>query len=223
MLVVFDLDDTLYLEVDFARSGFAAVEAELGIEGLAVTAWSLHALGVRGIVLREALRRHGRKGSRDEVARAVAIYRRHRPSIEVAPDARVALAALAADPGVELAVLTDGDAATQRNKIYALDLARWISRTIVTDELGADRAYWKPHPEPFRRLQGDGRPPLSCIYVADNPRKDFDAPSHLGWRTVRVRRRGGLWEHEPDGATRPDATLSELSALGSHLHALAMR
>src|SRR5262249_61466767 len=124
MLVVFDLDDTLYLEVDFARSGFAAVEAELGIEGLAVTAWSLHALGVRGIVLREALRRHGRKGSRDEVARAVAIYRRHRPSIEVAPDARVALAALAADPGVELAVLTDGDAVTQRNKMYTLHLAR---------------------------------------------------------------------------------------------------
>ena len=29
-LVVFDLDDTLYLEADFVRSGFAAVESALG-------------------------------------------------------------------------------------------------------------------------------------------------------------------------------------------------
>jgi len=219
MLVVFDLDDTLYLESDFVRSGFSAVEAELGIEGLAATAWSLHRARVRGTVLTEALRRHGRTATPDEVARAVAIYRFHYPRIHMAPDAAAALAVLAKDPCVELAVLTDGDAATQRNKIDALGLARLMSRMVVTDELGPLRAYWKPHPEAFLILQGPRRPAAACVYVADNPRKDFAAPVQLGWRAVRMRRPGGLWEHEPDGWLAPDTTLVDLSSLDAHLRA----
>jgi putative hydrolase of the HAD superfamily len=30
-------------------------------------------------------------------------------------------------------------------------------------------------------------------YIADNPSKDFFAPRKLGWRTVRIRREGGLY------------------------------
>ncbi len=36
--------------------------------------------------------------------------------------------------------------------------------------------------------------------MADNPAKDFVAPHRLGWRTVRVRRAGGLHAEEPSGA-----------------------
>jgi putative hydrolase of the HAD superfamily len=220
VLVVFDLDDTLYLEVDFVRSGFAAVEAGLGIEGLAATAWTLHKSGKRGTVLTESLRWHGHEGTETEVARAVAIYRAHRPHIALAADATDALAALVENPSVRLALLTDGYAVTQRNKIEALGLARWIGPMMITDELAPNRAYWKPHPEAFRRLQGDARRPGECLYIADNPRKDFDAPARLGWRTVRLVRRGGLWEHEPDGAVRAETTLQELSSLAGCVHAL---
>jgi len=219
-LVVFDLDDTLYLEADFVRSGFAAVENALGLEGLASTAWALHERGLRGSVLTEALHRRNPAASGDYVAHAVSIYRSHRPRIRLAADTAPALDALAADPSVELALLTDGDAVTQRNKIEALGLDRWIRRMVLTDELGADRAYWKPHPEGFLLLRGDRRSSSPCIYVADNPRKDFDAPLALGWLTVRVRRAGGLWEREPDGATQPAATLVDLSALASCLRGL---
>ena len=221
-LVVFDLDDTLYLEAEFVRSGFAAVEVALDIEGLAATAWLLHEAGVRGTVLAKALRRHGREAALAEVARAVAIYRAHRPCIGLAPDADATLATLFEHPGVELALLTDGHAATQRNKIEALGLDRWLRRMVVTDELGPDRAYWKPHPEGFQQLQGDGRSAAACVYVADNPHKDFDAPARLGWHTVRLRRQGGLWEREPDGAAPAEVTISELSSLGAHLRALAL-
>jgi len=220
-LVVFDLDDTLYLEADFVRSGFAAVEAALRIDGLAATAWALHEDGLRATALTEALRRHGREATAVGVGRAVEIYRTHRPSIDLAPDAAATLTTLAEHSGVVLALLTDGYAATQRNKIQALGLGRWIQRIVVTDELGPDRAYWKPHPEAFRRLQGERRS-AACVYVADNPRKDFDAPVQLRWRTVRLRRPGGLWEREPDGAARPEATIPELSTLDAHLRALAL-
>jgi putative hydrolase of the HAD superfamily len=220
-LVVFDLDDTLYLEADFVRSGFAAVEAALGVENLAATAWALHEGGLRGTVIAEALRHH-REATADEVTRAVAIYRAHPPRIDLAPDAAAILTTLAERSSIELALLTDGYAATQRNKIEALGLGRWLRRMVVTDELGPDRAYWKPHPEAFRKLQGVERAPDICVYVADNPRKDFDAPIQLGWRTVRLRRPGGFWEREPNGAARPTVTISELSALDAHLDAVAL-
>jgi putative hydrolase of the HAD superfamily len=31
-----------------------------------------------------------------------------------------------------------------------------------------------------------------CVYVADNPIKDFIGPKALGWGTVRIRRKQGL-------------------------------
>jgi putative hydrolase of the HAD superfamily len=220
-LVVFDLDDTLYLETDFVRSGFAAVQEALRIEGLAATAWALHEGGLRGSVLGEALRRHGRDATRDELKRAVAIYRAHRPRIDVAPDAAAALASLARDPSFELALISDGLADTQRNKIEALGIGRWIREKILTDELAPERACWKPHPAAFQQLQAAREYPAARVYVADNPRKDFDAPVQLGWHTVRLRRPGGLWEHEPDGAARPAITVRDLSSLTDHLRAVA--
>jgi putative hydrolase of the HAD superfamily len=220
-LVAFDLDDTLYLETDFIRSGFAAVEEALGIEGLAATAWALHAGGLRGSVLGEALRRHGREGIDDDATRAVAIYRAHRPRIDLAADAAAALASLAADPSIELALISDGFAETQRNKIEALGIKRWIREMVLTDELAPDRACWKPHSAAFRRLQAARACPAVRVYVADNPRKDFDAPVQLGWHTVRLRRPGGLWEHEPDGAARPAITVLDLSSLSDHLRTVA--
>ena len=49
--LVFDLDDTLYLERDFARSGFAAagdwLQQELGIGGFAETGWRIFEAGDR--------------------------------------------------------------------------------------------------------------------------------------------------------------------------------
>jgi putative hydrolase of the HAD superfamily len=30
------------------------------------------------------------------------------------------------------------------------------------------------------------------MYIADNPAKDFIAPFDLGWKTVRIKREGGL-------------------------------
>ena len=55
-----------------------------------------------------------------------------------------------------------------------------------------------------------GRPD-GFVYVADNPRKDFIAPRALGWRTVRIRRRGG--EHVAYGAAAAEAAEREVELL----------
>jgi len=191
--VVLDVDDTLYPERDFVLSGFAAagnwLRCERGIDGFTACATSLFERGRRGKIFDEALSKLGLGVDRALVAELVRIYRDHRPRLAMFPDAQRALKWLVGR--VNVAVLTDGYASVQRNKIAALDLDYRIELRIITDELGG-REYWKPHTISFRRVMerypGD---PAGFLYVGDNPRKDFIAPRALGWRTVRILRPGG--------------------------------
>lgn len=57
--VVFDIDDTLYLERDYVRSGFLAVEGivaeRFAARGFADQAWAAFERGVRGTIFNECL------------------------------------------------------------------------------------------------------------------------------------------------------------------------
>ncbi len=213
--LVFDLDDTLYAEADYVRSGFAAVDAwlrERGVaEGFLARANTHFAAGVRGRIFDAALADLGLAPSPEMIGAMVGVYRRHRPEIRL--DAAVAALLDSLRGHFALGLITDGPAVMQRGKIDALGLARWFDCIVVTDELG--REFWKPHPEGFRRVMASL--PGGYVYIGDNPAKDFVAPRALGWRTVRMRRRGG----EHDAATAapgagPDweiAALPELPAV----------
>jgi putative hydrolase of the HAD superfamily len=107
--------------------------------------------------------------------------------------------------------VTDGPSVSQRAKIAALELSAYVDRAVVTSELGADAG--KPDPRAFALLQAEaGCSGAECCYVADNPAKDFGGPRTLGWRTVRLRRAGGLHAPAPSGADvdREIVTLDEL-------------
>jgi putative hydrolase of the HAD superfamily len=54
------------------------------------------------------------------------------------------------------------------------------------------KEFWKPHASPYEQVMkkfscAGGE----CVYIADNPKKDFVTARKLGWQTVRVRRAGG--------------------------------
>lgn len=191
--VVFDIDDTLYLETDYVRSGFRAVDAlvsqDLGVLGFERRAVRLFARGARGDVFDRCLQEMGLPASPSLVQRLVACYREHDPDIALLPDASVALQAAAAV--VPVAVVSDGPLVSQRAKALRLGLATWADPVVLT----ADRCPLqpKPHTRAFELVaQAHHVDGASCVYVADNPRKDFAGPRALGWRTVRVRRPGGL-------------------------------
>lgn len=190
--VVFDLDDTLYPEHAFARSGFAAagrwLQEQRSVAGLATEAGRLFAAGRRGTVFDEALRNLGEEPAAELVAQLVAIHRSHIPCIELYPDATWALEHCGGYG--RLGLLTDGFAATQRNKVSALGIAARFQAAVFTDDYG--RENWKPSPVPFERIARalDCRAD-ACVYVGDNPAKDFVAPNRLGWRTVHLRRADG--------------------------------
>ena len=209
-VVAFDLDDTLFPERDYVRSGLAAAGAWVwrayGRADFADTTWALFQGGVRGRLFDAALERLGVPADPSTIAALVDVYRHHRPAIALFPDADRVVRALAGR--VRLAIVSDGPLASQKRKVKVLRLEERFDPIVLTDRWG--RAFWKPHERAFReveRVTRCGGP--ACAYVGDNPRKDFVAPRAMGWRTIRVRRPGG--EHAAvDDGTRADVECTDM-------------
>lgn len=204
---VFDLDDTLYLERDYIRSGFVHIgeiaQSRYGTGGVAEHAWSLFEQGTRGNTF-DLITAHFSLPS--EATRVfIEEYRNHDPAIALQPDAVSYLRNLP-DDAVGTGVITDGYAAGQRRKLHALKLDDVFDNIIVTGEHGA--GWTKPSANAFRLIEASFPDPgIEFIYYGDNPMKDFDAPHQLGWRTVRVRRPLSL-HYFIDNAVVVDETIS---------------
>lgn len=190
MLYVLDLDDTLYRECDYVCSGFRAVDnwfvEHSSIRGFFDHAWDLFKQGVRGNIFDQALHRLNAYNP-DRIQEMLHVYLNHLPDIQLLPDAKEFIER---HKTTKMALITDGYSVAQWNKIRALKLKQYFQSVIVTDDKG--KAYWKPHPWAYTHVQQE-LPASSCIYIGDNPAKDFDAPRKLGWRpSIRVRRPGSL-------------------------------
>jgi putative hydrolase of the HAD superfamily len=224
--VVLDLDDTLYPEAAYVRSGFRAVAARaqetLGVPAAEAEAElvALFEEGVRGDTFDRWLTARGLGGD-VAVDDLVAAYRAHAPEIAPFPEAQALLRLLRAD-GSAVGLLSDGDPAVQGRKLDALGLWEAFDAIVVTGELGPDAG--KPSPRGFeevlRRL-GDA-PPGEAVYVSDNPAKDFVGARRAGMRSIRVRRPGGIYAAlEPETPEHaPDAEVSGLDELPSALDRL---
>lgn len=215
--IVFDVDDTLYLERDYVRSGFNAAGEWLartrGVEGLSAIAWREFTGGARGNIFNRALMELEVEPDRALIDGLVSAYRNHVPDIMLASDAMEAIQTVGS--GIARAVLTDGPLESQRHKVAALGLERWMHPVVFGATLGEGNA--KPSAFGFRLIEQEcGLSGPQCAYVADNPLKDFVGPKALGWRTVRIRRSGGLHAGVPSGAD-VDFETDNLPAAVRHL------
>lgn len=199
--IVFDLDDTLYLERNFAFSGFQAVGQFIadrhGILDFAAICGALFDSPHRPAIFDEALRRSGLQDVQ-QVAELVAIYRSHKPQITLCPDA----ARYLRRGGFGL--ITDGPEATQRAKIAALGLAEFCDQIIPTGQW--PQGFGKPHPRAYQQI-ADAAPGRACVYVADNGAKDFVTPNRMGWLTVQILRRGRVHDGTPPDADHAAAAV----------------
>lgn len=194
--VVFDLDDTLYLERDYVASGFRHVSnavceyCDAPIQEIFNFLWCEFEAGVRGDAFNRLIARYRSLTPRWIVEDLVEVYRSHQPVIELLPNIKELLGALV-KARVRLALLTDGPVAAQSCKIAALGLTDWFNFLVLTDIWGTE--YRKPHPRGFRTTMGLlGLPAEQLVYVGDNPEKDFQTPRGMGWGTVRLRLPGQL-------------------------------
>lgn len=215
LVLVFDLDDTLYPERQFALCGFRAAaawaEAELGLRGLDADMIRLLDAGYLGGLFAKVLedRRSGQH-SPGQVQGLIAAYRSCEPELSLFGDARWALENYGrAGP---LGLITDGTHAMQQKKVRALELEPRFRTIIYTDLLAEARAFAKPHPRSFELMETAlADPGGRFVYVGDNPAKDFAAPNARGWVTVQVVREGGI--HDATRTIEGGAAQHKVSAL----------
>jgi putative hydrolase of the HAD superfamily len=183
---VFDLDDTLYSEREYERSGISFVYSYLQENGIDL---------IEGLGLEELLSH--RKAWIDLLVRStevygslsakelLALYRGHMPDIRLYPDAKYLLDSLK-EMRVKTALITDGRSVTQRQKIRALNLENYFDDFYISEEVGFE----KPHPFSYNSIETKNQG-ANFIFFADNPKKDFLIPNKLGWSTFCLLDRGG--------------------------------
>jgi len=185
--VIFDLDDTLYSEKDYVKSGFHAVAEYFGIHSMAEEMWLV--FEQHGKPIDEMLEIHGFAGKKSE---ALHTYRFHKPDIILYQGIAEMLTRI--EQSKRVGIITDGRPEGQRAKLDALGLNDY--EVIVTDELGgAD--FRKPNDTAFRLMQSRLQIPFEkMVYVGDNIQKDFIAPMNLKMKCIWFRNKDGLYDNK---------------------------
>jgi len=190
--IIFDLDDTLYLEYDYVCSGFRAVsrhiaQLESNLTGQAVYELLLETFHAydRTKVFDTVLKKLGQNADQQIIQELVMKYRCHRPTLDLPQGSKTILEKLSAK--FKLGLITDGTLPGQRLKVESLGIEQYFDSIIYTETLG--RQYWKPSLIPFKKtaeaLQLNHE---DLIYIGDNPEKDFVALNQLGWYTLQIKR-----------------------------------
>jgi len=176
-IFVFDLDDTLYSERDFEKSGIEFV---------------YNTFDVKHIELKSIIKNRKNwieqiiRGSNNQITLQMVldIYRNHLPTIQLYNDSKVFLEKLISK-GNEMSLITDGRSITQRNKLKALGIESYFKKIIISEEVNSE----KPSEYNFRIVMNN-KHAENYIYIADNPNKDFITPNKLGWTSICLLDRG---------------------------------
>ena len=186
-IVVFDLDDTLYKEWDYVKSGYHFIANQLANQQVTADVIYQELLAEKkqngapfGMVLKKY-------GFRNNVEELKVWYYNHRSSIVLDSDTQYTLTELK-KRGVVLGIISDGRTDCQGNKIQALGLLKWIDKTDIIINNQEERK--KPDMQSFRTFEGKYGKDADYWYVGDNTGKDFVAPNVLGWTTVCLKNDG---------------------------------
>jgi len=218
--VVFDMDDTLYDEIDYCKSGFRTVsefvaestqDENLTAEIIFETLWAEFNTGNHRSTFNTSLDKLGIGYDNDVIKKLIEVYRNHTPAITLPAESKNVLDKLNAK--YTLALLTDGFLPAQKLKVNALGIESYFQIIVYTEELG--REFWKPSPEGFKRiLQALNVTPEDCVYVADNAKKDFIAPNELGFSTIQLTGPNSLHTSSPDKPnTAPTHKITSIAKL----------
>ena len=188
--VIFDLDDTLYSEKEYVRSGYGKIAAVIPeVESAAEKLWAL--FEEKKPAIDELLKKENIQS--EEVKKAcLHAYRYQTPDIHLYEGVTEMLSAFRAE-GLKLGIITDGRPEGQRAKLQVLGLETMVDEIIVTDEFGGPE-FRKPNPRAFETMKERlGVEYAEMCYVGDNTKKDFIAPEELGMRSIWFKNKDGLY------------------------------
>ncbi len=188
--VIFDLDDTLYSEKQYVKSGYKKIAEYVGHQEAEEKLWNYFLEGKPAVdaYLKEI-------GAENKKAECLDIYRSQMPEINLY-DGVAELFQSLKENDIKVGIITDGRPEGQRNKIKALGLEELVDDIIITDELGGVQ-FRKPNDISFRIMQCRWRVPFEqMVYIGDNLGKDFQAPRQLGMRGIYIMNEEGLYTNK---------------------------
>jgi putative hydrolase of the HAD superfamily len=184
-LIIFDLDDTLYREIDFFKEGLLTVsnfaEDTFGLSAKLVFKEFMDIFNESGRtnLFNYWLKSKGFQSK--NVKTMVQLYRYHQIEIEFPSQNARFLKSL----GKNIYLITDGNKLVQRRKIESFGLRNIFKRCLITNQYGVK--FQKPDSYSFELVRKMER---SCwsdmIYVGDNPTKDFLFLNSQGGTTIQT-------------------------------------
>lgn len=191
-VVCFDLDDTLYKEIDYLKSAYREI-ATFAVDYCHGCSDSPIILSVKAYEAMLTTYKEGQNaferlnaflGIDLPISEYLQMYRKHKPNISLSETVVSALNSLKSSECI-IGLITDGRSLQQRNKVEALGLNRWIKDEdiVISEEFGSEKPALANYGYFMQRYP-------ECrhfTYVGDNPKKDFIAPNALGWQTVCLR------------------------------------
>jgi len=168
---VFDLDDTLYGERDFEKSGIKFVYDYLKIDTIDLDS----ILNSRTNWIEQIVSQPSNDFTTESI---LELYRNHIPKIELYSDAKIFLQKLIS-LRIEMSLITDGRSMTQRTKLKALGIENIFNKIIISDEVKSE----KPSELNYKMVMSNVSS-KEYVYIADNTQKDFITPNKLGWTTI---------------------------------------
>ncbi|MDD4882952.1 HAD family hydrolase [Sulfuricurvum sp.] len=194
MVIVFDLDDTLYDEIDFVKSGFWAIASTFSNtpQKLFDFMWNLFLQEGSGSIFNQLIEYFHLNATLETL---ITLYRTHTPNITL-PEETITL--LKAIKGFgSTALITDGLAQMQIQKFNSLGLSAWIDYPVFTNLYNT----CKPNPLAYKMVMEHFKDEIKFVYFSDNPKKDFFAPNDLNWLTVRYKNPYGIYREIPSNAS----------------------
>ena len=176
--IVFDLDDTLYKEIDFVKSAYIYVckyiRSRFGIDFFSQIQECIDdGINFYDYIISKLHHKHN-----FSIEKYLELYRFHYPKLSLSADTSEFLNNIS-DRKIGFSIITDGRSISQNNKIKALGLSHLAQNIIISEETGFE----KPHVNNFKILKKI-YPDKKFLYIADNTSKDFLAPNTLKWDTV---------------------------------------
>uniref|UniRef100_A0A7V6CE31 HAD family hydrolase n=1 Tax=Thermodesulfobacterium geofontis TaxID=1295609 RepID=A0A7V6CE31_9BACT len=215
-LVIFDLDDTLYPEIEFVKSGFRTVSLiisqDFGFDSNYVYNLLIEAFNENKKFVFNRVLNHFGIYNEDYLSYLVSVYRNHNPEIRLYKDAEEILPHL--KKHFLLGLITDGNPYTQKIKVKALNIENYFDYIIYTGEKG-DK-YRKPSIYSFLDLINKFYiKPNESVYIGDNLEKDFKGPKDIGMFTIRIVRNNGIYRDSiaPSQDFEPDLVINSLFEL----------
>ncbi|MDD3184928.1 MAG: sugar transferase [Anaerostipes sp.] len=196
--VIFDLDDTLYSERDYLRSGYHEAARKTKLRKIPQVFNKLCVALEKGKSPFETVLKEVGAYSEEMMELCEETVRFHKPNIELYDGVQELFFELHKQKR-SVGIITDGDPLVQRAKVESLGLESMVDEIIYTDELAGDNGdvteFRAPNDIPLlimkKRFQTTCR---NMAFVGDDKKLEFVAPQDLGVECYWKENKDGMYE-----------------------------